>query len=527
MKINIQDGKIHIKFPFDKEKIRTCKLIGMKWNKKHEYWWCEDRHMARQGIAKAFPDLLTVPEHAPKELIIPGYLMDHQKSGLIEASKHDRWGFFHDTGVGKTWTALETFLHHKVKTLVICPLSLIEGAWMEEIRTRPQYKHIDISNLWAAWKGVNREEKLQEALQSDLCVVNYELFRNIEELLRGVGFEMVIIDESSRIRNPKKGSTALKVIDFCDDVQYVYELSGTPAPNNLLEYWSQIRILDPSLWGTSWYRFRQENFYKHGFKWLPHRGAEEKLRGDIKTVAEYVNKEDVLDLPGRTDSMRVFHLSPKEQQHYKEMKNQLITILDSGESIKAPNSLVAIGKMRQIPSGFVMDTEVEEVNEKIKRITTVYPLGESKLKEYMALLEDIGPKQVITWTHFIEEAVMIEKALKKAGQSCGILNGTVNETQKQKYLRDFKAGNLQHIICHPLSVGYGHTLINCSDAIYYGFSYSSGDMGQARDRIFRYGQNDICSYYYLVAANTMDLQVLKAVQKKQSASSAILDYLKK
>ncbi|MCD6200153.1 MAG: hypothetical protein J7K15_16555, partial [Deltaproteobacteria bacterium] len=188
----------------------------------------------------------------------------------------------HNTG--KTCTALEIYRHHKVKTLVICPLSLIEGAWFEEIYNR--YPDIEASNLWAAKK--RSPVAFNKALEKEMCIINYESFRTIDKKLASAGFEMAIIDESARIRTWKKNSTADKVINFCDNVKYVYELSGVPAPNNMLEYWTQIRILDPLLWGKSFYKFRIKYFNPGGYggyTWKVKPEYEKKLIEDIKTVA--------------------------------------------------------------------------------------------------------------------------------------------------------------------------------------------------------------------------------------------------
>jgi SNF2 family DNA or RNA helicase len=460
--------------------------------------------------------------------------MNHQATALRRAARQDRRGIYHDTGTGKTITAFEIFRHHGVKTLVVCPLSLIDGAWMEEVRSR--YHDIDVSNLWAAKK--RSPMAFNRALEKKLCLINYESFRTINKKLAKAGFEMCILDESARIRTFKRGpivnkikkeSTVEKIIDFCDNMRYVYELSGVPAPNSVLEYWTQIRILDPLLWGKSFYKFRTKYFNPSGYggyTWVVKAEYEAKLIADIRTVAEYVDKEDVLDLPGLVESKRIFQLSKKEMEHYKNIKNDLVTILDSGERITSPSAVTAIMKLRQISSGFLLNTITEEINGKIKKRKEVFRLGTSKLNELLALLEDIGKKQVLIWTEFQEEAVIITEALNRKGCGTGILNGTVPEKQKQEILKAFKRGDLQYAICHPKSVGFGHTLVNCTESVYYSNSYSYDNAKQSKDRMYRKGQDKKCSYYYLLAKGTLDSVILNAVSRKEDTSMAILKYLK-
>jgi SNF2 family DNA or RNA helicase len=512
MQVKIEKNKIRLSFDYDKKMVAICHHLAMRFSKVKKDWSFDDNLMNRQCIERLFPGSFPQEVSEEKELVIPDFLMDHQKKVLAVCAKRDRFGIYHDTGTGKTLETLEIIRHHNVKTLVVCPLSLIEGAWMQE--TRDKYPGMETSNLWVAKK--KSPVALDKALEKKLCIINYEAFRTIDKKLAGAGFEMVVLDESARIKSPKS-STAKKVIDFCDNVKYIYLLSGVPAPNGIEDYWTQMRILDPLLWGKSFYKFRTKYFYSSGYggyTWAIKPGYKEKLRSDIATVAEYVNKADVLDLPERTDSMRVFQLSSEERKHYKNIKSNLLTILDDGEAITSPSAVTAIMKLRQLSSGFLLDEGA------------VHEIGKSKINELMQLLEDIGSKQVIIWIQFKHEAETVKSTLGKAGYNSGILNSTATENEKQEYLKDFKCGKLQYIICHPKSVGYGHTLTNCSESVYYSCGYSYDDDYQSRDRIYRYGQQEKCSYYYLIAAGTMDKPIMDAVHRKEKTSMAILNYLK-
>jgi SNF2 family DNA or RNA helicase len=321
MNIKTEKNMLRLSFPYDKKKVKLCNLLGMRFSKQKRDWYFQDNYMNRECLSRIFPGLVPGTEKTSiKELVIPSFLMKHQGDALRAAARQDRRGIFHDTGTGKTITAFEIFRHHGVKTLVICPLSLIEGAWLNEIRDR--YQDIDASNLWAAKK--RSPAALGKALEKDLCLINYESFRTIDKKLATAEFEMVIIDESARFCSPKS-SVSKKIIEFCDNVQYVYELSGVPAPNSMLDYWTQIRVLDPLLWSRSFYKFRAKYFYPSGYggyRWEVKPEHEQKLIEDIKTVAEYVSKDDVLDLPERTDSLRIFPLSSDERKHYKNIKTR-------------------------------------------------------------------------------------------------------------------------------------------------------------------------------------------------------------
>jgi SNF2 family DNA or RNA helicase len=457
--------QINFRRKHDKKMVAICHHLAMRFSKVKKDWSFDDNLMNRQCIERLFPGSFPQEPSKEKELAVPDFLMDHQKRVLAICAKRDRFGIFHDTGTGKTLETLEIIRHHNVKTLIVCPLSLIEGAWMQE--TRDRYPGMDTSNLWTAKK--KSPVALDKALEKKLCIINYEAFRTIDKKLAGAGFDMVVLDESARIKSPKS-STSKKIIDFCDNVKYVYLLSGVPAPNGEYDYWTQVRILDPLLWDRSSYKFRKRFFYDGQYGGCGEIRSEyvQKIKDDVATVAEYVNKADVLDLPERTDSMRIFQLSSEEQKHYKNIKNHLVTMLSEGETIESPNAVTAIMKLRQLSSGILLEKvlDCEDTAKKLKYKTIVHKIGESKLKEYMQLVEDIGNKQIVTWIQFKAEAQIIKEALAKTGKKGEILNSTATEAEKQKYLKDFKSGKLQYIICHPKSVGYGHTLTNCSESVY-------------------------------------------------------------
>jgi SNF2 family DNA or RNA helicase len=291
-------------------------------------------------------------------------------------------------------------------------------------------------------------------------------------------------------------------------------LSGTPAPNSKLEYWSQVRMLDKTLLGASFYAFRNKYYQScgyEGYTWIEKLGMGVELMEKIASVSTVVRKEDVLDLPERTFQERHIQLSPIEAKAYNDMAKEMLVEIEDQE-ITAFNAAVKIMKLRQVTAGFLFDEDGE-----------IHSFGSSKLNSLMELLEEIGDHQVLIWTQFQYEAERIEAYL---GETSGICNGTIRQDVKEFYVKAFKNGDIQYLIAHPRTLGHGVTLTNCNYAIYYSLSYSHEEHYQSRDRIYRKGQENHCTYYYLIVPKTIDSVIYKALQKKENIAEGALNYIK-
>jgi len=524
---NLTGNKIRCSFNYDPHKVKRCKKIGMRWSPAKRDWYIDRNKMNERLYDEHIIGFLMYgdPVFNHKSLPVslsykyPDYLMEHQKKA-IESVENGRMRhlFAHDTGVGKTLLGIELVKLFEAHTLVVCPLSIIEPAWFEDLgKFAPE---IPAVNLWRLWKKANHKATAEAIIRSNqICIVNFETFKILynEGYLSPDMFDMVLIDESSKIKNYKSQITK-DLTKFCDDVDYVFLFSGTPAPNNKLEYFSQARIVDATILGKSYYKFR--NLYYHsigygGYTWVPQAGMDDILLSKIAEFSSVVRKEDVLDLPERTDNVIDVHMTAKERKAYKEMCDGLYTGFEEGW-ITATNAGAKIMKLREICSGFLYDDhgDAKEV-------------GKSKLNALLELLDEIGDKQVIIWAQFKFEADQIRKSIL-TDRKCesGLVNSTVAQGQREEYIQDFKDGRLQYMVAHPKSLGHGVTLTKCTYAIYYSISYSHEEHYQSRDRIYRKGQKNACTYYYLLTPNTIDKVIFKALSDKDKIAKVVFEYIK-
>ena len=154
--LTISGNQLRFKPKFDKDTIAQLKFLGMRWSPSGKFWYSKITKIFVEGFLKIFPEyyeelkeyIPTLPQiqWTPSE-----HLMEHQEKAASFAVGTPRYCFYHDIGVGKTVLSIELIKQKKVKTLVVCPLSIIENAWMEDFQKFGEVG-IAVQNLWKARK---------------------------------------------------------------------------------------------------------------------------------------------------------------------------------------------------------------------------------------------------------------------------------------------------------------------------------------------------------------------------------------
>lgn len=450
--------------------------------------------------------------------MIPLYA--HQQRAIDFAiSNHGRCALFHEPGLGKTRSGLEIFRHYRslqpeLRLLVVCPLSLINAAWGEDIQKFTGFSYVPF----------------KEIKDSDIVIINYESLiskknlPSIIELIRKHKF-MCILDESCRLKGNKSITTKI-LLALRDNFPYRLVMSGAPMPNSELELWGQIRFVQSELLNKSFYRFRDEYFhlerggvvrqadfselrelFRKGWKYtIANRKA---LMDKIQPYTHWVKKAEALDLPEQVDETREVTLSPAERKAYKEMKTELITEI-GGVEVTAQVALTKLMKLRQVTAGFLYSAAGEALK-----------IGNSKLEELEKVLEELGSQPVIIWVQFRYEVEAIQELISDKYGAKEVMTLYSETPDRDESIRKFKNNEVRYLISHPRSGGHGLTFINCSTMIFFSLDYSYEAHFQSRDRIHRIGQDNKCLYIYLIAKDSIDKELLKVLQRKQSIQDAV------
>jgi hypothetical protein len=474
-----------------------------------EIW---ENEMHRQAATK------TLLEQGPQRP--SGWLYAHQQLGRELAEIHDRYAFFYDRRTGKTPMSLQIIADDIAKNpdhrwLVICPLILIENAWLPD--AAHFFPELKVVNLHDRTKA-NRLKKFQQ--DANLYIINIESFVNYRKYIDKLNIHGCFVDESSAMKS-SRSKFGKEVVDYAQTLERWYLLSGTPAPNGEWEYYRQLQSIDYYGVHQSWTQFKNYFFdnisYNPQFEKLQvkeHRRDE--LMQLIRRYSIYVDKEDVLNTPGR-DFITVDITMPKElTKQYNQLRRELyIELMEGDILVTAPSAGAKRNKLNQVTSGFIIDTKSQEA----------YLLSDYRFKALSKLLHNIGDEQVIIWCNYHKEFEAIQDML---GDKCASVYGKVSIEDKNKNIKAFKEGKVQYLVANPASADKGLTLTNTRFAIYFSMNDSLELFEQSADRI--YGdiskQAHRCTYYIIQAKGTIDEVIYRSIRNKENVSMAILKHLK-
>ena len=474
-------------------------------------------------------------------------LMKHQQDAIDFAIKNRGVAaFYHEVGCGKTISALALFdklremrMDHQkrnranmLKMLVVCPISLIHGAWTREIERFTDYK----------WADLHADRTIHPL--TDIFLINFESmlsakrFAHLQNLLSYSPSWLCVVDESSKMKN-HKAKTVQQFLSLKSMFEHRIIMSGTPAPNIEWEYWSQMFFLNATILGRNFYKFKNTFFHLHrgkefvpgqfmsrmairklheqGFKSELIASKREELFNQMRPWCHHVKAADCIDLPEEIDEFRIVEMTKKQQQVYKQMKEVYIAELPPGDNFAVANvALTKLMKLRQITSGFAINDKNEAI---------VLDEKNPKIAALEEIIEECGQQQMILWCQFHWEIDTLRKLLSKiAGVS--ELHGRISPKNRENHLNDFWSGKNRFLIAHPHSAAHGLTLTNCHISVFFSLDYSMEGYSQARGRIYRKGQKNNCIYFHLLAQNSIDQDVLRIVQRKETAQEVAQRYLR-
>ncbi|MCL2796830.1 MAG: SNF2-related protein [Firmicutes bacterium] len=296
-------------------------------------------------------------------------------------------------------------------------------------------------------------------------------------------------------------------------------LTGTPIVNNPLDFFSQFKFLDESIFGGSYYSFRAKyailgGFQNHqivGYKNLA------ELVGKAHSVAYRVKIADAVDLPERIDEVRMVALESKAQSIYKSIERDSYAELMNGE-ISTKNILTKLLRLSQVTGGLIRSDDGEDVQ----------AVSTAKL----AALEDIidacmsEGNKVVVFVRFLPEIAAIERLLKKKGIDYSLICGEVKDRAEQ--IRRFQEeASVRVFIGQLATVSMGLTLTAAHVVVFYSLDFNYSNYEQSKARIHRIGQKEKCLYIHLVAKNTVDETIMAALKHKRDVATLIVDDYKK
>ena len=497
----------------------------------------ERRRLA--GVARELDAQRAAAEPAP---LVPypvrAKLFRHQvraaNMALIQLSSKPSAGFglLFEMGCGKTLTAVAImgalYRQRKItRVLVVAPSSVCSvwphdlaafAAFPYEVRVLLGEKKQRLEALHSLTDYPNTANRLLVA------VINYEATHRegIFEALDGYAADLIVCDESQRIKNPRAAqSRAVQMLG--DRAACRLILSGTPVQNSAIDLYSQYRFLDPGVFGANFYAFRNRYCQMGGYgghEVVGYQHMDELTRKE-HSIALRVTKAECLDLPGQTFVRRYVQLEPSARRLYAQIARASCAELENGEHVTASIVLTKLLRLMQLTGGFVQADGGDRPRS----------AGSAKLDALADILEDYvqeAGQKLVVFARFRPEIAAICQLLEQRGIRYGRIDGEVPMDQRGAIVETFQQDpGVKVFVAQIQTAGLGITLHAASAAVFYSLDFNYANYAQALARIHRIGQAQSVTYIHLLAEHTVDEQVLDALERKEDLARTIVDGWKK
>ncbi len=460
------------------------------------------------------------------------WLWPHQCLGIELAQVNRRYNFFYDTRTGKTLMMLRV-LYDRLKSgqarrcLVICPSAIIKS-WLGDAKQFPELR------IAAFYGDIGQREQALKTPAHIILWATEQVASNID-LLKAVKFDTCVFDESSKLKN-HKSKIAEAARDLSTTIPSWYNLSATPAPNGHHEYYTQMMCVDPYSFSSTRGHFvekyfdntsRSDKFEKLVIK----TNMFNEFMSIVNEYSVYVD-QDVMPTAGKEWHVVSYKMQPETYKTYANMCSDMAAEVE-GITITAEMAAAMRSKLNQITSGFLMDTEAKKENVVSRKLheeqsrQEVFLLDDtSRLDILRNLISNFGSAKCVIWANFTEEFRELEELF---GTTARYVRGGTSIAEKEQYIyKDFKAGPIQYLVCHPLSVGMGINLTEAHIAIYYSLNDSWEALKQSSERIYGHisVQPNKCHYYVLQAEATVNEVIYDNLKNKRDISTGFLNHLK-
>lgn len=432
------------------------------------------------------------------------WILDKEKAGLLL-----------DMGMGKsviTLTAIDELMfdYFEVsKVLVIAPLRVAESTWDEEAAKWDHLEHLKISKVL----GTEKERINALYTKADVYIINRENVKwLVDKCSKDWPFDMVVIDELSSFKSHRaqRFKALRKVRPF---MKRVVGLTGTPAPNGLIDLWSQIYLLDGGeRLGKTITGYRERYFLPDKrnqhivFTYKLKEGAEEAIYEKLSDICVSMKAEDYLKLPERINNIIPIYLPKEAKEKYDQLERDLLLPLKDSD-IVANTAGVLANKLLQMANGAVYDEDGD-----------VQEIHNAKLKALEDTIEAANGKPVLIFYSYKHDLGRIKKHLKRDDL-------TVLDTAED--IKKWNEGKIPIMLAHPASAGHGLNLqAGGNIIIWFGLTWSFELYSQANARLYRQGQKQNVIIHHLVAKDTMDEDVMKALEGKEVGQEALLNAVK-
>lgn len=451
-------------------------------------------------------------------------LHNYQKACIKHIIKHPFCGLFLDMGLGKTistLTAIEVLKYDFLEintVLVIAPKRVVETVWAEEAQKWEHTKHLTFSKI------IGTEKRRIEALKvkADIYLVSRDNIAWLCSLYAArLPFDMLVIDELSSFKSFH--TQRFKTLRLARPMfKRVVGLTGTPAPNGLIDLWSQMYLLDRgqrlgktiTSYRSQYFRPGKTNGYVV-YSYSLVEGAEKQIQEKIGDICISMKSEDYLELPEVLYNFIPIKLDKLLQEEYNKFeKENLLALIEKCEDasekeiiITAVHAGVLSNKLLQFANGAIYDED-----------NVAHPVHDLKLEALNEIIDTSEGKSIlVAWTYKSDK----DRIMKYFN------NLKPRELKSQDDINDWNDGKIRMLLAHPASAGHGLNLQAGGNIIvWFGLTWSLEYYQQFNARLHRQGQKEKVIIHHLVTKGTHDEDVMNALKRKAKTQNALVESIK-
>lgn len=443
---------------------------------------------------------------------------DYQRTAVRWILDKPRCGLFLDMGLGKTVSTL-TAVQQLIddgdveRVLVVAPKKVAETTWSTEAQKWDHLQSLRVVKVL----GTEKQRCLALSQKADVYVTGRDNFVWLVGKYGGqLPFDALIIDELTSFKSAK--SQRFKAMRMAaPTVERVIGLTGTPAPNGLIDLWAQMYCIDcGQRLGKSVSRYRETYFETHRWNNIVVRcdvrsGCADIIRDKIADICLSMQAKDYLQLPDMITHTEQVELGPKIRERYNEFEREKVLEFQSEHGTEPANILAnsaagLMNKLSQFANGAVYD---EDKN--------VHEIHDEKLERLAEIVEAANGNNVLVFYQYKHDIPRITSKLK---------GYTVRTYEGEKDLNDWNAGKIDVLLAHPASTAYGLNMQQGGHYIvWFGTGWNLEHYQQANARLHRQGQPYPVQVYRLICSGTVDERACAALEKKKGVQQGLLDSL--
>ena len=443
---------------------------------------------------------------------------EYQQTAIKWIMDNPRCGLFLDMGLGKTVSTL-TAIQQLIddceisRTLVVAPKKVAETTWTTEAQKWDHLKSLKVSKVM----GTEKQRKLALAEKADVYVIGRDSFVWLVGIYGGMlPFDVLVIDELTSFKSSK--SSRFKAMRIATPTaKRVVGLTGTPAPNGLIDLWAQMYCIDMGeRLGRSVTKYRETYFETH--KWNNiivrcnvKKGCEDVIRKKIADICLSMQAKDYLQLPDLISHTVKVQLSATVMQAYTKFEREKVLQFQdehAGESanVLAQSAAGLMNKLSQFANGAIYDED-----------RNVHSVHDEKLDRLAEIIEAANGSSVLVFYQYKHDAARIAEKFK---------GYRVKVYSDEKQLIEWNAGQVDILLAHPASTAFG---LNMQDGghyiVWFGTGWNLELYQQANARLHRQGQQYPVQVYNLVCSGTVDERAVTALENKKGVQQGLLDSL--